>query len=462
MDTAGPASARPPYPLGPIYSPIPVTREDPRPRADAPVDDRRRLRWTFYVGLPLAVIASAVVAGSAFGYVVLHKAVAKIERVPDLRVAPEEDGKPVTYLIVGSDSRDAPQFAGDLEDGVGGQRADVIILIVLDPRRKAAVLMSIPRDTRVEIPGAGMGKINAAFNSGAQGIVDTVSRFVGMPVNHYVEVGFVGFMRLVDAVGRVPICTEHTLRDNWTGLYLPAGCHELDGGAALPYVRSRHTLIETSPGHVEEDPTGDFGRIQRQQQFLRALFAKVAKPGNALRFDEYIDAVGDTVRADAAFGDGDAATLGRRFLKFDPSSIFMVSLPGATLGEVRGESFVLPTDETRAFLAALRDGRPLPGEPGRPVALSDVEVSVRNGNGVPGCAALIAERLRSAGARIGEIGGGATRFDVRVTEVRHNPGNAARADVVRAAIGYGIAVEVNRPGSDVEVVVGADAVAECK
>jgi LCP family protein required for cell wall assembly len=342
---------------------------------------------------------------------------------------------------------------------VSGQRADVIIAIVIDPRRPAAVVLSIPRDTRVEIPGEGLDKINASYNEGPQKVVDTVANFIGLPINHFVDVGFVGFMRLVDAVGNVPVCTERTLKDDFTGLYLPAGCHDLNGGAALPLVRSRHTLVEIS-GEFVEDPTGDFGRILRQQQFLRSLFAKVAKPSNITKFPTYIDAVSDTIRADGAFGEGDAVALGRRFLRADPNRLFMVSLPGAVADQIGGISYVLPTPETTQFLAALREGRPLPGEPGRPVAMADVRVTVRNGTQRQGCAQTIANLLDGAGATISEVGA-ANRTDLALTEIRYNPGDQPKADVVRGAIGFGAVREFNHPGPEVEVIVGQDAAPVC-
>ena len=434
---------------------------EPAPRPVVAPPRRRRPGGLFVVGIVVVILSAPVVAGSAFGYWVLHRAVKGVHRVDGLRTAPEVDGEPVTYLIIGSDSRDAPQFAADREDfGVTGQRADVIMLVVLDPRRQAAVLLSIPRDTRVDIPGSGLDKINAAYVDGPQAIIDTVSEFTGLSVNHYVEVGFIGFMQLVDAVGRVPICTDRTLTDELVGLYITPGCFQLDGGAALPYVRSRHTMIEVAPGQFEEDPSGDFGRIQRQQQFLRALLKKVAKPGNLPRVPSYVTAVSETVRADPAFGEGDAVALGRRFLRFDPARLYMVSLPGVDVGSVGGVSYVLPSDETTAFLTSLRDGKPLPGEPGGPIDLSTVPVVVKNGNGVEGCAAAVAGALGSAGAKIVDVGDSG-RTDLAVTEVRYNPGDRPRGEAVQRALGFGKLVETNRPGPEVEVVVGADAKAVC-
>jgi LCP family protein required for cell wall assembly len=419
-----------------------------------------RFRWTFWAGLSAGVLAGMIVMSTALGYVLLHMAVSKVQRVAGLRVAPEVDGEPITYLLVGSDSRDAPQFAPDRDvAGVEGQRADVIIVVVLDPRRKAAVLLSIPRDTRVDIPGQGLDKINAAYDSGPQLIVDTVSQFIGLPINHFVSVGFVGFMKLVDAVGDVPLCSDHTLRDSMSGLYLTAGCHQLNGGAALPFVRSRYTEIEVN-GEFITDPTADLGRIRRQQQFLRALFAKAARPANLPRFPRIAGAVSDTIQADPSFDEADAVGLAQRFLKFDPSRIFMVSLPGIALGDVDGVSYVLPSDSTRSFLAALREGRPLPGEPGRPIQLADVPLIVSNGNGIAGCGQQIADKIRAQGGQIIDVGD-AGRFDVKVTELRYNPGDKPKAEVVRQKLGFGTLVESNRPGPEVEVVVGADAAKEC-
>ena len=413
------------------------------------------------MGLAVVLVSSVVVVGSAYGYVLLRGAVAKIQRVDGLATAPEVDGQPVVYLIVGSDSRDAPQFEAD-QEFVTGRRADVIIALVVDPRRSATVLLSIPRDTLAEIPGQGPDKINAAFNSGAQTMVDTVALLLGMPVNHYVEIDFLGFIFLVDAIGRVPLCTDRRLVDFQVGLDLAVGCHQLDGGTALQYVRSRQLLTEID-GELVADPTGDFGRILRQQQFLRSLLASAAKPGNLPHLSRYVAAVSDTVRTDPSFSNGDAVALARRFLRYNPSRVFMVSLPGLVNDLSTGASVEKPTAETGVFLAALRDGRPLPGEPNRTVVLADVAIRVSNGGGIDGCGARIADLLRSKGALVSDDAVGTfARSDVVSTEVTHNPGEAGGATIVRDALGFGTLVETNRPGSHVEVIVGADAAKECE
>jgi LCP family protein required for cell wall assembly len=188
------------------------------------------------------------------------------------------------YLLVGSDSRATadptdPDFKGI--GSVGGQRSDTIMVMRFDPVTGAAALLSLPRDLWVTIAGTGkQAKINAAYAQGPETLIETVKQTFGIPIHHYVEVDFQGFKRIVDALGGISVCFDKPARDRNTGLYIDsAGCHELDGIAALQYVRSRHYQILANGKWNETGDDRD--RIKRQQEFLKlALDKAVSKAGS--------------------------------------------------------------------------------------------------------------------------------------------------------------------------------------
>src|SRR5439155_9594340 len=136
------------------------------------------------------------------------------------------------FLLLGSDSRAG---LGTLaEQTVTGQRADTIIVAHVDTEHRHTVVLSIPRDLLVPIPGHGMNKINTAFNYGPDVMVQTVEQLTGLQINHYAEINFTGFQELVDALGGVPVCTKTPLIDQLSHLNLPkAGCYNLHGPQAL-------------------------------------------------------------------------------------------------------------------------------------------------------------------------------------------------------------------------------------
>jgi LCP family protein required for cell wall assembly len=168
------------------------------------------------------------------------------------------------FLLLGSDSRAG---LGKLaEETVPGQRADTIIVAHVDAAHHHTVVLSIPRDLLVAIPGHGMNKINTAFGYGPDLMVRTVEQLTRLQINHYAEINFAGFQELVDALNGVPICIKEPLFDKPAGLNLPqAGCYKLHGPQALAFVRARH---------VEGDLIPDFSRIARQQQFIRAVIQR--------------------------------------------------------------------------------------------------------------------------------------------------------------------------------------------
>ena len=141
------------------------------------------------------------------------------------------------------------------------------------------MFLSFPRDLWVNIPGMGYDKINAAFEGGikgfgAQRVARTVTKLSGIPVDHILYVDLAGFQGLVDALGGVDMCVPYPMQDPLTGLDIKAGCQHFNGYTALAYVRTRHQPCDTIP---------DFARIGRQQQFLRAVIAKMTRPAELFR-----------------------------------------------------------------------------------------------------------------------------------------------------------------------------------
>lgn len=200
------------------------------------------------------------------------------------------------YLILGSDSREGFEPGSSVGDPsvVQGERADTIILVNEDPNLNRTVVLHIPRDLLVDIPGVGRGKINSALEHGADKMVETVEHLTGLEVNHFVSVNFAGFISVVNALGGVDICVDRPLVDTLSGLNIPeAGCTNLRGSQALAFVRARH---------VQGDAIPDFSRIARQQQFIRAVLNKILSVGSTFRLPSLIQAAEDNLVLDHNLG----------------------------------------------------------------------------------------------------------------------------------------------------------------
>ncbi|UIJ34654.1 LCP family protein [Allobranchiibius sp. GilTou73] len=252
------------------YDRPPNRPEQPqRPAGRAP---RRRRRW------PRVLAAFVVIVGLWAG-LLLWAGLAAWHKVARVDAIPTGDqpaaGKGTNVLLVGSDSRAGltSAQAKALRTGgsnITGSRTDSIMVLHM-PDSGEPTLVSIPRDTYVQIPGHRANKINAAFSYGPQVLVQTVENVTGLRIEHYMEIGFGGFAGIVDSVGGVRMCLPKAMDDTYAHINLPAGCQNLSGANALGYVRSRHV-----------DATSDLARVKRQREFLAALTKKVASPGNLL------------------------------------------------------------------------------------------------------------------------------------------------------------------------------------
>lgn len=266
---------------------------------------RRRRQLRVLNALALACVIGAAGAGGVVA--ATNQKADSVATVPALAdVVVEKAVGWENYLLVGSDSRaaadpDSPDYGSmGSEDKTGGKRSDTIMVMHVDHDTGRASLLSLPRDLWVPIDGGKAARINSAFGKGADALVRTVQDSLGIPINHYVEVDFTGFKRLVDAMGGVNTCFEYSTRDKNTGLSIPGpGCYTLDGVQALAYARSRH-FQQFIDGKWQEDPTSDIGRTQRQQQLIadaaKALVDKIA--ANPFAADPVLDAAIASVQVD--------------------------------------------------------------------------------------------------------------------------------------------------------------------
>ncbi|KRF29398.1 LCP family protein [Nocardioides sp. Soil805] len=235
----------------------------PAPRPKSP---RRRPRLRFGVVKLLVLLWLVFMLAVPFW---AWSKVDKIEAMPSDKGRPAEQGGN-TYLIVGSDSRDDLTEEERKELGTGGpvgQRTDTIML--LHTGDGPNLLMSIPRDSIVDIPGHGTTKVNAAFAyGGPQLLIRTLENETGIRIDDYIQIGFGGFVGMVDAVGGVEICPKSAMKDPQANLDIPKGCQEADGKTALGYARSRKTYSQL----------GDIDRARAQREVVSAIGDKALSP----------------------------------------------------------------------------------------------------------------------------------------------------------------------------------------
>ena len=202
-----------------------------------------------------------------------------LDRVSALPADSATTSEGTNWLIVGSDSRAQLTEEQRAELATGGGDADLTdTIMLLHTGSGPSTLVSIPRDSMVDIPGHGRNKINSAYGRGEASeegggpelLVRTVEGATGLHIDHYIQVGFTGFVNVVDAIGGVELCVPEAIEDPKAALDIEAGCQTLDQATALGYVRTRATA------------SSDFGRVERQRAFLSALLEKATSPTTLL------------------------------------------------------------------------------------------------------------------------------------------------------------------------------------
>jgi len=428
----------------------------------APRGVRPRRSWPqrLLIAFNLCFVAGTLVIAGGLGYLNW-----KLDQLPRVElgegVLAEEEApdEPQNYLIVGTDSseglsEDDPVTIGREDLGV---LSDTIMVLRVDPNAEQAQLLSFPRDLWVPIAGGGNQRINTAISvGGAQALIETLEENFSIPVHHYLQVDFLGFKELVRAVDGVPIYFDRPLRDPNSGLnVMETGCITLDPDQALGFARSRHLEYQTDDGSWDTDPSGDIGRIHRQQHFIRQALRRAIARGvrNPVTLNNLVDVGIQNVTVDDTLAADDILALGRRFRTFDPETLATYDLDVYD-DNVNGAS-VLQLAETQRNQEVLDIFRGVGledvGEP------ESVRVQVLNGSGQGGQAGVAAADLEGVGFDITGTGD-AERFDYQQTTVRYAPGQEPAASLVARHLAGEVAFEpvLGIEGADVSVITGFD------
>jgi LCP family protein required for cell wall assembly len=420
--------------------------------SSTPASSRRGLpKWLKVTIITFLVLANLVVLGLFWaistGQSFLSGADTDDEVVSALS---DPSGDQLIFLVVGSDSRE------ELDDltnfgSAGGQRGDVIMLVKVDRSTGDATILSIPRDLWVDIPGYGENKINAAYAYGGPSLmVQTIQENLGIPINHYVEVGFAGFMAIVDEVGGIEIDFPNDARDLSSGLSVSAGTQTLDGEQALAYARSRKYQELQNGSWVSVD-ANDIGRTHRQQEVVGAILHQLKSPSTVTEAGQIASAVSQHLLIDTRLAESSVAALAWDFRGLITGGIESVTLPvdittiGSASVVVRHEPDATQTIED--FLSGVSASASVDQGP--------YDVQVLNGNGVSGAAGSVGDRLEAAGFSVLSVGDAETK-DYPVTTVLVPAGSPA-GEAVIAELGYGQVVNSSiDPAYDAVVIVGAD------
>ncbi|MBK7166333.1 MAG: LCP family protein [Candidatus Microthrix sp.] len=400
-------------------------------RSSRPQPDYRRRRMVLGGGvitLALLVGALGTWAWGRYG---------NVDRV-DVDLAAVSKEGPSNYLVVGSDTRDgigadeagAGAFLDTGEDQTG-HRSDTLMVVRIDPSKRAASVLSVPRDLWVQIDGEGH-RINAAYNDGPQAVIDAVQANLGVPINHYVEVDFIAFQRLVEAVGGVPIYVSSPVRDRNSGLNIEqAGCITLDPYQALAFSRARHLEYQKPDGSWATDPTGDLGRVTRQQIFMRRALGQASQLNltDLGALDTLGTTLTETVTLDQDLSLRTLIALGKRFQDFSPDDLATTVVPTTDRTMPSGAQ-VQMLDEAAApgVLAPFRGEAPQ----GAPAAAGpqpeQVSFELLNGTGRDGLATMLAtefERFGFVSTGVGNPPGGTTD----TSEIRYGPQSRELAEL---------------------------------
>lgn len=424
-----------------------------------PTQRHRTWAQRMLIVVGVVVILGCGTAAAATAYFGLR--FAQIDRVNNIALDAAAKGEPANYLIVGTDSRAGLDPKADDAGGLlgGGETGcdctDTIMVLRVDPTARTANILSFPRDLWVPIGASSRkARINSAHAKGEQALIDTIENNFDITINHYVEIDFVGFQKLVDAVGGIKLWFDAPVRDTHTGLSVPsAECQTLNGEQARKFVRSRYIQYKGKDGKWHQDPTADFGRITRQQIFIRQAIAKaVAKGlGNPVTLNQLVSAGVENVRLDKGLDAGDILGLGREFSDFDANDLVGYSIPSDSFRTSAGADVQIPR---------MRDAQPIlnifRGLPASYLSNQAIEVTVLNGTDVPHQAGDVAGALLEIGFGVTEIGDYAQ--PVGRTSVLYGEGGADAARQLARYVSGGAALVYDKGVDQGEAVLvtGAD------
>ena len=417
-------------------TPVYYAPDDDPPSQEPQVRGRlwRVLGWTSLVLSVLLVVASVGVFG------LWMRLEGQIDREDvDGRLGknrPEKLNGSLNILLLGSDSREGANARFGEE---AGRRSDTTILLHISPGGRNAIGVSFPRDSMVQMPPckkkdgtvvpAQFGMLNAAFsNGGAACTWRTIESLTDIHIDHYVEVDFAGFIRVVDALGGVEICVPHRIDDPKAELHLKPGRQVVRGEQALGYVRTRYGIGDGS----------DLERIRRQQAFMASVVKKATGRGmltDPKRTYDFLSAVAQSIKTDEDLTIGVMQKLAASLRGINAGKVRFVTVPVQPYPQDRNR---VQFDRARAepLFRAIREDNKLPEPPRprgpnvKPVPPAQTRVNVYNGAGIAGIAQRTADQLADRGFQIVKIG--TTKKRYARTQVLYGPG--AERQAARMAI----------------------------
>jgi LCP family protein required for cell wall assembly len=396
---------------------------------------RRRKRLAITLAVIVGVLAIAGVAGAyAYVQVIGNKINSAFNTNPALQQAlagtqASAPGEPFYMVLMGSDGRKGDKV----------QRSDSLMVARIDPKNKKVSIISIPRDSRVAIPGQWTTKINAASAYGGTALViKTLKQLTGLPIKHYMNLNFNGFRDVVDAIGGVWVDVPIEIYDTKASYYGKAyatvhkGYQKLDGKHALTFVRTRHTMADS-----------DYGRMRNQQAFIKAIASQALSLSNVFNASSIIDAVASNMDTDLT--PAQLADLVLQFKGMKAGGIDSATAPSAPK-YIDGVSYVIINDSAfHTMVSRMRQGLSLVPKaagskgsttPTNTVKPADVKLTVRNGAGVSGLGKQCTDFFISKGFTVGETGNMA-KYVYGRTLIVYQKGNEAKANFVRETLGFG-------------------------
>lgn len=307
--------------------------------------EKTRRRWPVWVGL-IALVLLAILGGTV--WLTQDKLMGQLTALPNAmptnsdrpEIAPETDPKAKTILLLGSDKR--------ADGSIAGERSDTMMLARIAANRQSVSLISIPRDSWVEVPGHGDSKINAAFALGGPALaVQTVENLSGVRIDHVAVIDWEGFKQLTDALGGVTVKIPKTVYDPYRKKTWEAGTHRLDGKDTLLYVRQRAGL-----------PGGDLDRVKRQQNVIRELVSETLTRGtlaNPVKVYQVLDSVTSNLEVDVSWSASDMRSLAYSLRSLRKDDIYFSTIPVRGTGMVGSQSVVhLDLVESQAMWQAFK------------------------------------------------------------------------------------------------------------
>jgi LCP family protein required for cell wall assembly len=357
---------------------------------------------------------------------------------------------PLNIVVAGLDERTGLTQRQQAQLHVGANSGetdtDTLMVVHVPANHRYVRVVSLPRDSWVNIPGHGTNKINAALGLGGPSLmVQTIEQLTGLTINDYVEVNFLGFVKVIDALGGVNICLPFAVDDRYSGLHMSAGMHRVNGITALEFARDRHSFA-----------TSDLARIQDQQQLISSALSEGLRSGvlaNPVRLESFLSATSAAIRVDQGFN---VVSLADELRGLSPSDVTFTTVPLANINyqTPTGQSAVLWNQSAAAalFNEMKTDQAPASQAPaaGHKAAKrhaprrGQVSVDVYNGTTISGLSGSTGSQLAALGFKVHRSGVDWPNQNLTQTVIQYPAGQKAQAQVVRQVL----------PGAQLQQVKG--------